>query len=208
MQNNYSSQNIEYAGFWVRLAAYCIDSVIVFIALLTVRIGFALAGGTLFSADILFHYTLKDIVLYFLQALYFILCTYLTGTTPGKRLMNLRVICAGESEKLTLLNVVFRETVGRFLCRMTVGIGYIAAGLDGEKRGLHDLICDTRVIYGKKVKIFPVYQVPPGRMPSPYGSGRGTASAGLASAQRADFTAPPESREDLERESVSSADDK
>jgi uncharacterized RDD family membrane protein YckC len=29
---------------------------------------------------------------------------------------------------------------------MTAGIGYIMAGFDSERRGLHDLICDTRVV--------------------------------------------------------------
>ncbi len=27
------------------------------------------------------------------------------------------------------------------------------AGIDGEKRGLHDILCDTRVIYAKKIKV-------------------------------------------------------
>ena len=36
MQNSYSNEN--YAGFWVRLAAYVIDSVIVAIGLLVVRL--------------------------------------------------------------------------------------------------------------------------------------------------------------------------
>jgi len=32
------------------------------------------------------------------------------------------------------------------LSGMTLGIGYILAAFDAEKRGLHDMICDTRVI--------------------------------------------------------------
>ena len=55
-------------------------------------------------------------------------------------------------EKLTLFNVVYRETVGRFLCSLPVNIGYIVAGIDSEKRGFHDLLCDTRVVYQKKIK--------------------------------------------------------
>jgi len=30
---------------------------------------------------------------------------------------------------------------------LTMGIGYIMAGLDTQKRALHDRICDTRVIH-------------------------------------------------------------
>ena len=167
MQNSYSSRDTEYAGFWVRLAAYVIDSIIVFFGLLFVRLFLSgimsVLSDTWIGGSILFHYTLKDILLYGFQVLYFILCTYLTGTTLGKRAMNLRVVSA-DGQKLTILNVVYRETIGRFLCSISVGIGYIIAGVDREKRGLHDILCDTRVIYAKRVKVIPVYpryQAPP-----------------------------------------------
>lgn len=110
------------------------------------------------SEDILFHYTLGDILLYVLQVLYFILCTYYTGTTLGKKALNLRVVCADGEEKLSFLNVVYRETIGRFLCGMTMGIGYIMVGIDQEKKGLHDMLCDTRVVYLKKIKVKTVRQ--------------------------------------------------
>ena len=160
MQNH--SKEYEYAGFWVRLAAYTIDMIIVTAGLLIVRLIFiginAALTGTVLEGGILFHYTLKDIALYLLQVVYFILFTYYTGTTLGKKVMNLCVVRVGEDEKLDLLTVIYRETIGRFLCGFMLCIGYILAGLDKEKRGLHDIICDTRVIYGKKVKVYPVYQ--------------------------------------------------
>lgn len=163
MQNSYSSQDsLAYAGFWARLAAYVLDSLIVFAGLLLVRLiffGISLAGGDVVTGtDILFHYSLKDIVLYGLKVLYFIAFTYLTGTTLGKRAMNLCVVSKNPEEKLTLLNVVYRETVGRFLCSLPVNIGYIVAGLDPEKRGFHDMLCDTRVVYLKKVKVWTIPQ--------------------------------------------------
>ena len=47
--------------------------------------GISLAGGgAITGTDILFHYSLKDIILYALKVLYFIAFTYLTGTTLGK----------------------------------------------------------------------------------------------------------------------------
>ena len=169
MQNNYDScradAGVTYAGFWVRLAAYLIDSGIAFLLLLVVRL--VMSGvlsalyGTALGGNILFHYTLKDIVLYLGQVLYFILCTRYTGTTPGKRALNLRVISVDESGELDLLNVVYRETVGRFLSSIFVSIGYLIIGVDREKRGFHDMLCDTRVVYGKKVKIYPAYPYPP-----------------------------------------------
>lgn len=187
MQNNFVNrgrQEIEYAGFWVRLAAYCIDSAIVWAGLLFVKLAmgiFSVSGGGMLEAHLLFRYSVRDIILYVFEVLYFILLTYGTGTTPGKRLLNLRVVNADLSPGLTLVDVVYRETVGRFLCGLSVGIGYIMAGVDREKRGLHDMICDTRVVYAKKIKVVPKYEPPryvppvpgpPGPRPGP-GPGSG-----------------------------------
>lgn len=165
MRNNCDrNEDVTYAGFWVRLAAYVIDSVIVLVGLLFVRLClsgiFSLLEGTVLGGNILFDYTLKDIVLYGFQVMYFILFLYCTGTTPGKRVLNLRVVSADE-KKLAFTDVLYRETVGRFLCGLSIGIGYIIAGVDREKRGIHDMLCDTRVIYARRVKVYPVFQGPP-----------------------------------------------
>lgn len=160
MQNSYSNEN--YAGFWVRLAAYVIDSAIVAIGLLVVRLAWigvgALISGTILDGNVLFHYSLKDIVLYIFKVMYFVLLTWCTGTTIGKRLMNLRVVPADRNEKLSFVDVLYRETIGRFLCGISIWIGYIIVGIDKEKRGFHDMLCDTRVVYEKKVKMYPEYQ--------------------------------------------------
>ena len=64
------------------------------------------------------------------------------------------------------IDIVYRETVGKFLSGIFLSIGYILVGLDNEKRALHDILCDTRVIYAKKIKIYPVFQKP--IPPAPY----------------------------------------
>lgn len=146
----------------MRLAAYILDSVIVFAGLLVVRLilsgVMAALKGTALGGNILFHYNLKDIVLYLCEVCYFILFTYYTGTTIGKKAMNLRVVCADDENKPGLFTVVYRETVGRFLSGIVLCIGYLMIGIDREKRGLHDILCDTRVIYAKKIKVIKVEQ--------------------------------------------------
>lgn len=156
MQNNYDKNEVTYAGFFVRLAAYVIDSVILFVGLFLVRMllwGLMLAGsGTALGGDILFHYDLKDIILYLLESAYFIVLTYCTGTTIGKRMMNLRVVSADETRKPSLLCIVYRETIGKFLSGVILAVGYLMIAVDKECRGIHDMLCDTRVIYAKKVQ--------------------------------------------------------
>lgn len=160
MQNNYSKEeNQNYAGFWVRTAAYIIDSMIVFIILLVPRFFWLMANESVTNMNVLFQYTLKDITLYILKILYFVILTWRTGTTVGKQLMNLRVISVHSERNVHLLDVLYRETIRRFLCKIAALAGYITVGIDKEKCGFHDMLCDTRVIYEKKVKIFPEYQI-------------------------------------------------
>ena len=172
MQNSYSNEN--YAGFWVRLGAYLIDSIIVTVGLLAVRLVWigvgALISGTILDGNVLFHYSLKDIVLYIFKVMYFVLLTWCTGTTIGKYLMNLRVVPADRSQKLSFLDVLYRETIGRFLCGISIWIGYIIIGVDKEKRGFHDMLCDTRVVYEKKVKMYPQSQAPVQPVQPPQGT--------------------------------------
>ena len=171
MQNSYDEKTVEYAGFWVRFSAFLVDSLLVGTLTLAARLvlaaGFSVFGlfeGNPLDVEVLFTYTWRDIILYFLGAAYYIICTFCAGTTAGKWLFNLRVVSSGavNGEKLRLFDVVYRETIGKFLSGVILNIGYIIAGIDGEKRALHDILCDTRVIYAKRIKVIPVR---PGKQP-------------------------------------------
>ncbi len=136
------------AGFWPRAAAWLLDRALLFLALLTVRIPAlvsALSGGGLWWKQILFTHTFRDVLCWALCAAYFVLLTYFTGATLGKKAMKLRVVDAGGG-KLTLWNTIYRETIGRYLSSILC-IGYIMAAADPEKRALHDMLCNTRVVY-------------------------------------------------------------
>lgn len=148
MQNN--GENQVYAGFFVRLAAYLIDWLIVGVGLLIIRVPLWIASWNnpdhILLKDVLFDYSIRDMLIYLLGVLYFIILTYFTGATLGKRAMCLRVV-SSEEGKLTLFQVVYRETVGRFLSELIMCVGYFIIGPDAQKRGLHDRLADTRVIY-------------------------------------------------------------
>lgn len=147
MQNK--TDNQVNAGFFVRLAAYLIDSLIVGAALLMVRIPFWISSlgfpDNILVRDFVFQYSLADIVIYLLGVLYFVLLTYKTGSTIGKKLLHLKVQSV-EDRKMTFFEVAFRETVGRFLSSI-VYIGYFLIVVNKNKRGLHDFLSDTEVIY-------------------------------------------------------------
>ena len=78
MQNR--PDNRIYAGFFVRLAAYIVDTVIVWAAMLIVRIPVWVitisSPDNFLVKDFIFQYSIKDILFYIMQAAYFVLLTY------------------------------------------------------------------------------------------------------------------------------------
>lgn len=145
-----NTDNIVYAGFFVRLAAYITDMAIVSAALLIVRLPILFTSiinsENLLIRDFIFQYSIADILFYILTVTYFVLLTYFTGSTLGKKLFNIKVISA-EERNFTFFEILYRETVGRFLAKVIICIGYFMAGLDRQKRGLHDILSDTYVVY-------------------------------------------------------------
>lgn len=143
--------NVYYAGFFVRLAAAVLDELFIGIILLFVKIPMVLqsmgglTGSPLFS-EVLFHFTMWDILFYMLAKGYFIVTTYSAGATLGKKLMKVKVV-SSDSRSLTLWNILYRETIGKYLSGLLFWIGYIIIGIDREKRAFHDMLSDTRVIY-------------------------------------------------------------
>ncbi len=164
LQENNNPTN---AGFFVRLSAYLIDLILIGAVLLIVGIPMffiRLGNPELFLfRPILFQFNMYDVFSYLAVAAYFIMLTYYSGATVGKRVMNLKVVSTDDAP-LTLINVLYRETIGRYLSSLLF-IGYFMIGASGEKRGLHDVLCNTKVIYTCRVIQAPprtAYQTVPG----------------------------------------------
>ena len=151
-----NKEDIVYAGFFVRLSAYIIDCIIVGITLLIIRIPkfiiYMMNPDIFFVKPILFKFSIFDIVIYLLGLTYFVLMTYYCGGTLGKKLFKLKV-CKATDEKLSLFTIIYRESIGRYLSGLILFIGYIMIGVDSKKRGLHDILSDTLVVYN----IEPIY---------------------------------------------------
>lgn len=151
-----NKEDIVYAVFFVRLSAYIIDCIIVGSALLILRIPkffiYMMNPDVFFVKPILFKFSIFDIIIYLLGLTYFVLMTYYYGGTLGKKLFKLKV-CKATDEKLSLFTIIYRESIGRYLSGLILFIGYIMIGLDSKRRGLHDILSDTLVIYN----IEPIY---------------------------------------------------
>lgn len=155
------SNDPVYAGFFARLMAWLIDWCIllpcIFVICLPLNLADMFSGAGLFSTAVLFRFTVKDILKYCLALAYFTIMTYKKGSTVGKMALNLKVVMK-DGQNPDLLTVLYRECIGKFLSRVILYVGYIMIGADNEKAALHDKLSDTRVIYAKKIKVYPVVQ--------------------------------------------------
>ena len=154
MQTSFDKNMPVYAGFFSRLAAFLLDSILVGIGLCVVKLpvwGIQLmVGDSVLFQPVLFTYTIFDILYYVLTVAYFVLMTYFCGVTIGKHLMRIKVV-GTKGEKPGFLDILMRETVGRYLSALIIYVGYIIAGFDSRKQGLHDKIADTCVVYKSPV---------------------------------------------------------
>ncbi len=146
-----SMENKVYAGFFVRLIAFAIDSLLAAIAVSIVKLPLSIASGSLkvLRANILFDFSVIDVISYLGVAAYFVLLTYFAHATIGKMLLRIEVVA--EEGEWNFLNILYRETVGRFLSSF-IYIGYLAVLVTKNKQGFHDMLCDTYVVYKKMQK--------------------------------------------------------
>jgi len=136
----------NYAGFWIRFGAKFLDNLILGVIFLTpfFYFGFKAAGQQQFGKfqvlQLLFEFVyLAAIVGYQI----FFLGKY--GATLGKMACGLRVVTADGGK------IGYGRATGRAFAEMLSGmicyIGYLMVAFDSQKRGLHDHICNTRVVY-------------------------------------------------------------
>lgn len=145
-----------YGGFWIRFVAVLIDGIILGIVGSVVQLiffgsllrGLIVQPGTPPSPALLGNLVgtagLSSLVSTAIGATYEGLFVAKLGATPGKMALSLKVVRPDGSP------VGMGRAFGRYFAKLLSGIilfiGYIMAGFDDQKRALHDMICDTRVI--------------------------------------------------------------
>ena len=99
------------------------------------------ANAAIFSAGGGLHWV--DLAALILGALYYTVGVAVWSTTVGKRALGLYVL-RPDGAKAGFGRALARYFAG-ILSMLLVGIGYLMIGFRSDKRGLHDLICDTVV---------------------------------------------------------------
>lgn len=143
----------NHAGFWIRLAALYLDFALVSLPVAILSWATALlaklAGlGSLGITGILWIPAL-------LVWIFFLYMVATHGATPGKMIFGMKIVKNGQAPGWG--GALMREIVGRFVSSLILGIGYIMVAFTQNKRGLHDMIAGTEVVFttplgkGKKI---------------------------------------------------------
>ena len=77
--------------------------------------------------------------------IYFVVFWTLTGQTPGMQLMRVRVVDAAGRPPRFLRSVV--RVIGLALCIIPLFLGFVTVLFDARRRGLHDMLAGTTVVY-------------------------------------------------------------
>jgi uncharacterized RDD family membrane protein YckC len=141
-------QNVEYAGFWVRVGASLIDTLwlmAVVVPLLLVFYGtnyYTDTDGPFIKgpADILISWVFPIVAV--------IAFWFYKQATPGKMVLSLKIVDAETGGPLTM-----GQTVGRYaayyLSMLPLCLGFFWVAFDPKKQGWHDKLAGTVVIRRK-----------------------------------------------------------
>jgi uncharacterized RDD family membrane protein YckC len=137
---------MEYAGFWLRFGAWFIDYIILGIGSMIIYLPLTIMGAfSLENPAVFVTFQIVSTIFNFaLPAAYEIWFVGKYAATPGKMACKIKVVSA-DAEKISYARSVGRH-FAKYISGLILGIGYIMAGFDEQKRALHDRICDTRVI--------------------------------------------------------------
>ena len=152
-------------GFWVRLLAYFLDlfvlSLIMTVACLpfkaqlgpmanltAAKLTEMMNGGDTAAITEFVQASLVYCTIYsFVSLAYFIGMNGRFGATCGKLALGARIVNE-DGSKITYRKAFWRYS-GEIISFCTLGIGYLMIAFHPQKRGLHDLIAKTRVIYSR-----------------------------------------------------------
>lgn len=150
-QSPVGTHQVHYGGFWIRFVAAIVDGLITAVPnfVFTFLAEFAAATSApagsparvAFGMSVLIN--VISIVIGWLYEAMFTTSTY--QATPGKMLFGLKVV------DLQGNRIAFGRATGRhfakYVSALICSIGYIMAAFDERKRGLHDQLAGTLVVY-------------------------------------------------------------
>jgi len=142
-------QDVEYAGFWVRVGAAIIDTLLVMLLIIPLLV--AIYGWSYFDGEKTgFTAGPADFLLSWVApAIAVIVFWMYRQATPGKMALSIRIVDATTGNPPST-----RQCVGRYLAYFVsiipLALGLIWVAFDKRKQGWHDKLAGTVVIRARK----------------------------------------------------------
>jgi uncharacterized RDD family membrane protein YckC len=156
---------INYAGFWIRFVASFLDTLFLALPLGVViyfvsdgawfdwaqyyqNIMYALSGNAQKALAVQPQTSLTWEIIFEISALVVTILFWRRwrGATPGKKFVGIRIVDAQTLGDITNTQALTRS-LGYIVSVMTLLIGFLMVAFRKDKRGLHDLLGGTLVIY-------------------------------------------------------------
>lgn len=136
-------KDLEYAGFWVRVVASLIDTILFMIIILPIL---TLIYGTEYWTSDSIHFGFWDVMLnYIFPAIAVILFWVYKSATPGKMALRLKIVDAETGQAVSVGRLIGRY-LGYYIATIPLLIGIIWVGFDKKKQGWHDKLARTVVV--------------------------------------------------------------
>jgi uncharacterized RDD family membrane protein YckC len=138
-----SMEEYEYAGFWIRVAAALIDTLLLVIVF---SIPFTLIYGVDYwnperqvqgAWDVLIQYLAPIVITVWFWTRYL--------GTPGKMALRLRILDARTGKAISTPKAIGRY-LGYYVSALPFLLGFIWVGIDKKKQGFHDKLAGTVVV--------------------------------------------------------------
>lgn len=146
-------QNVEYAGFWVRVGATIIDTLLIMAVLIPLLV--AIYGWAYFDAasTSLFVGPADFLLSWVAPAVAVIVFWIYKQATPGKMALSIRIVDATTGSPPSTGQCVGRY-FAYFVSIFPLGLGLIWVAFDKRKQGWHDKLAGTVVIRSKNPVTF------------------------------------------------------
>ena len=134
---------LRYVGFWTRVWASLVDSLLLLVLLVPV-------GWLVFDANLLDttgsasdgeHFVLTTVV----PAMVVLVYWMRRQSTPGKLLFHARIVDAETGRAPRAAQLVVRY-LGYYLSAFVLGLGFVWIAFDPRKQGWHDKLANTLVV--------------------------------------------------------------
>ena len=136
-------------GFWIRVLPYIIDRLIIPLPLILLWMLLGLPtpdfSNITEALDSPPAFQRLQMTIAFLILVYDTAFIALRGATPGKQLFGLYVVRA-DGSRIGWGRALARHLLTALTLNFTLGLGFLVVAFHPDKRGLHDLICDTVVV--------------------------------------------------------------